>query len=256
MNNSFVWSLFTGDIGDTSLGAHSCRGDRAREGKAWDIFPTLATSSATSLATSDQIAPLGKANPIWVQESRVSDRVRCASVSSVQFGVHVSACCLICTVGTDYASLAPPRAIWEVSSEQSFKHVHRPYQLPTCRPACAVTSLFGCESLRSTPLETCLSVLQVHYLDYRRVSELHYLGTSGPCLYCWNLRQGWNYPFTSYCPECSDCSTMSLIGICSTYPLFYCLCCLKCAHCTLCSSHTYVTVIVHWWLAHCLDFAV
>ena len=78
---------------------------------------------------------------------------------------------------------------------QSFKHVHRPYQLPTCRPACAVTSLFGCESLRSTPLETCLSVLQVHYLDfrrvselhyldYRRVSELHYLGTSGPCLYC------------------------------------------------------------------------
>lgn len=150
----------------------------------------------------------------------------------------------------------PPRAIWEVSSEQSFKHVHRPYQLPTCRPACAVTSLFGCESLRSTPLETCLSVLQVHYLDYRRVSELHYLGTSGPCLYCWNLRQGWNYPFTSYCPECSDCSTMSLIGICSTYPLFYCLCCLKCAHCTLCSSHTYVTVIVHWWLAHCLDFAV
>ena len=119
----------------------------------------------------DCTARQGKANAIWVQESRFSgssDGV-CASVSSVQFGVHVSARCSICTVGSDYASLT--LAPYEKFPQSRVSNMCTgPTYLPTCLSACTVNALFGYRCLRTTLFdlsalfgyERCINALFCH----------------------------------------------------------------------------------------------
>ena len=137
-------------------------GDKAREGMRHLLFLTLATSDCWSRLQ-------GKANAIWVQESRFSDQspdsvyVCIRSVSSVQLYAHVSAaaCCSICTVGRAAMMQAGSRAdaTWEVSSQTS-----APAWLT---PAwCTLTSQLHYSATSSTQ-PACTVISEPHYSAIR-----------------------------------------------------------------------------------------
>lgn len=145
---------------------HSCRGDKAREGMRHLLFLTLATS--------DQIAPLGRAR-------QTPSGFRSPDSPAVQtVCVQVSqACNLVCMCQHDARSALLAAIMQALPSRHMRSFLRAEFQtcapalptyLPACLSACTVNALFGYRCLRTTLFdlsalfgyERCINALFCH----------------------------------------------------------------------------------------------